>query len=337
MISLKQWRLGLGYYAQAIRIFLQLRKYLKRSFIQDLQFSNQLEKQYFYHSTYYNRTKQYMHANHFFGELLCILRAYTLTENEYKSFANLSACAPLFDDFFDKGQEDLSKIKRLLNDIEGEKVETEEQKLAAHFLKNILNDLDQKADFLSAANRLFIAQQTAKKNQSIEASPKDLWEYSKQKGGYSGLMYALLLNHTLSDEEKKLAFELGAFGQFMDDVFDLYDDRKAGVFTLPNSARSVSEIEAFFEDLLQSIKDILVKMNFAEQAKKDFVNVLEIFASAIRLALQHYSFLEDKYQISPSECLKMERENWIVDMEKPSNAFKMFRIGLRHLIPSKVN
>ena len=335
MISLKQWRLGLGYYAQAIRIFLQLRKYLKQSFIQDLNFRNQLETEYFYHSKYYNRTKQYMHANHFFGELLCVLRDYKLTEKEYRRFANLSACAPLFDDFFDKGKADLSKINRLLNNVDKEKAETEEQKLAAHFLKNILRDMDQKEEFLRAANRLFTAQKSAKKNQSTKASAEDLWEHSKQKGGFSGLMYALLLSHTLSEEEKNLAFELGSFGQFMDDVFDLYDDRKAGVFTLPNSAQSVSEIEIFFEDLLQSIKDILVKMNFAEKAKKDFINVLEIFAAAIRLALDHYAHLEEKHQILPSECLKMERKNWIVDMEKPSNAFKMFRMGLRHLIPTK--
>jgi tetratricopeptide (TPR) repeat protein len=331
LISLKQWQLGLGYYTQAIRIFLRLRKYLKRSFIQDLQFPNQLEKHYFYHSKYYNRTKQYMHANHFFGELLCVLRSYQLTENEYKSFANLSACAPLFDDFFDKGQEDLSKIQRLLNDAEGEKAETEEQKLAVHFLKNILSNLEQKEDFLRAANHLFKAQEEAKKNQSIDSKPRTLWKYSQEKGGYSGLMYALLLKHTLSEEEKNLAFKLGAFGQFMDDVFDLYDDRKAGVFTLPNTAQSVSDIETFFEELLQSIKDTLAKMTFAEGAKNDFVNILEIFASAIRLALQHYSILEDKNQTSPSECLKLERKKWIVDMEKASNAFKMFRIGLKHL------
>lgn len=330
-MSLKQLKLGISYYTQAIGIYWRLRKYLKHSFLTDLNFPSTLEQEYFYGSKYYNRTKQYMHANHFFGELLCVLRGSKMNNAERKRFANLSACAPIFDDFFDKEQADLAKIKQLLNAVNTEVPETDEQKLAVLFFQNILTDVNSKDEFLAAANHLFEAQAKAKKQQAIESEPERLWDLSRQKGGYSGLMYAMLLSHNLTDQEKDLAFELGAFGQFMDDVFDLYDDKAEGVYTLPNTSKSVKEIELFFEQILKSLLKNIEAFEGSLQAKKDFVNILQIFAAAIRLALLAYTSIESKYKIGPENCLQIERKYWIVDMEKPRNTFKMFRIGLSHL------
>lgn len=331
MYTPKQLKLGIGYYAQAIRIYWRLRKYLKHRFLVDLHFPSALEKDYFYGSKYYNRTKQYMHANHFFGELLCVLRGYKMLDLERKRFANLSACAPIFDDFFDKDREELGKIRSLLNAVNTEIPETEEQKLAAVFLQNILEDIKNKDEFLDAANHLFDAQEKAKRQQAIEGNPEQLWNLSRQKGGYSGLMYALLLSHHLSDQEKDLAFELGAFGQFMDDVFDLYDDRAAGVYTLTNTSESVKELELFFLKLLDAILKKIAAFDGSDKVKRDFENILQIFAGAIRLAFQQYAATESKYKSGPKECMQIERKHWIVDMEKPQQAFKMFRIGLSHL------
>lgn len=331
MASIKQLSLGIGYYTQAIGVFMRLRKYLKQDFIRDLSFPNQLEQEYYYNSKYYNRTKQYMHANHFFGELLCILRGEKMNHLERKRFANLSACAPIFDDFFDKDKEELSKIKDLLNLSESVIPTSEEQKLAVLFLDNILTDIENESAFMDAANQLFEAQLKAKVFQNKEANADDLWMLSKQKGGYSGLMYALLLSHKLTLEEQELAFELGAFGQFMDDVFDLYDDRNAGIFTMPNTAKSVLDIDLFFEDLLSSIKAKVLKYKVDSQVQNDFINVLHIFSAAIRLALQDFKKVESKFDISPSQCLNIDRKYWIIDMEKSQNAFKMFRIGLSYL------
>ncbi|MCD6178765.1 MAG: hypothetical protein J7K39_02570 [Bacteroidales bacterium] len=330
-MSPKQLKLGISYYAQAIGIYWRLRKYLKQHFLSDLNFPNSLEQEYFYGSKYYNRTKQYMHANHFFGELLCVLRRSKMDNTERKRFANLSACAPIFDDFFDKDKDELNKINKLLNNVENEKPETEEQKLAALFLQNILADVNNKTEFLNAANQLFNAQAKAKKQQRFESEAEHLWDISRQKGGYSGLMYALLLSHDLSDQEKGLAFELGAFGQFMDDVFDLYDDRAQGIFTLPNTSKTIKEIELFFESIMDSIIKKVENLDTKSQAKRDFVNILQIFAGAIRLAFQEYALIEIKYKISPKDCLQIERKHWIIDMEKPKNAFKMFSRSLNYL------
>lgn len=331
MFSLRQFSLGLSYYFQAIVIFWRLRNYLKHDFLSDLDFPSDLQKEYYYRSNYYNRTKQYMHANHFFGELLCVLRGSKMNERERKRFANLSACAPIFDDFFDKEYEQADKIKKLLNQEKHEIAETEQQKLAVLFLDTILCDLDEKQAFLNAANSLFSAQLEAKNKQISRKSPQELWQFSRQKGGFSGLMYALLLIHSLTDEEKEIAFLLGAFGQFMDDVFDLYDDRLAGIYTLPNTAQSVSEIETVFIQIHQEILRKVNNIKQSEKIKNKFSNILQLLAAPIRLALFHYHSIELKYKIAPNQCQQLERKIWIVDMEKPTNAFKMFKISLNYL------
>lgn len=322
---------GLGYYFQAIIILLRQKIYLKNYFLSDLVFPSSLEKEYYFKSTHYNRTKQYLLANRFFGELLCVLRGQKMSSSEMKSFTNLSACAPIFDDFFDNGETDLHKINELLNNPKKEVPESDMQKLAVHFLQNILSNLSDHEEFLKTANLLFEAQKAAGARQHEEENIRNLWKYSEQKGGHSGLLYALLLTHPLTDMEKEIAFDLGAFGQFMDDVFDIYDDKKNGVFTFPNTSETVKEIEAFMNNTISIIFEKIDNHNCSHNAKRDFKNILQILASAIRVALAQYKRIEKEHRVAPISCLKLDRKKWIVDMENPSNLFKMFQISLSRI------
>jgi len=331
VVSPAQLYKGVKYYAQALGVFWQLQRYLKRHFLNDLHFPDALVRDYYYGSPYYNRTKQYMHANHFFGELLCVLRGEKMTTSERMRFANLSAVAPIFDDFFDKQPIDLQKVKRLLNAPQTESTETEEQKLAVLFLQNCLDTISDKNSFLAAANKLFDAQVNALEKQSKQTDSKQLWKSSEQKGGYSGVMYAYLLEGALSVDMEDLAYDLGAFGQFMDDVFDLYDDRKAGVYTVPNTAKSVKEIDDFFQEKLKALLEKVDLLGFPQKIKQDFYNILQVFATAIRMALQQYQKIETEKSVAPSQCIQLERSLWIVDMEHPKNAFKMFKSSLSYL------
>lgn len=331
MVSPAQLLKGVKYYAQALGVFLQLQRYLKRHFLSDLNFPDSLVRDYYYGSPYYNRTKQYMHANHFFGELLCVLRGKKMTKAERMRFANLSAVAPIFDDFFDKQASDLQKVKDLLNAPQTELAETEEQKLAVLFLQNCLDTISDKNAFLAAANKLFDAQVDALEKQSKQTEPAQLWQFSEKKGGYSGVMYAHLLEGSLSPDMEGLAYDLGAFGQFMDDVFDLYDDRKAGVYTFPNTAKNVKEVDDFFHAMLKAIIDKVNHLEFPKKSKQDFYNILQIFATSIRMALQQYQKIESEKRVPPSQCIQLERSLWIVDMERPINVFKMFKHSLSYL------
>lgn len=330
-MSLKKLFKGLGYYFHAFFILLRQKKYLKNSFLKDMEFPSNLEKEYYFNSKFYNRTKQYMLANQFYGELLCILRGRKMDKIEIKRFAALSACAPIFDDFFDKKSDDLDKIRNLLNNPDNELPESELQKLALHFLNNILTEINNQDEFLINANLLFEAQKASEYYQRKEGKCNQLWHYSQQKGGYSGLLYALLLENSLSELEKEIAFDLGAFGQLMDDVFDIYDDRLNQINTFPNNAKTLSEIEEFMESYLIKITEKIGNHSSSSGSKIDFINILQILASAIRVALAQYKRIEKEYKVAPKSCLKLDRKKWIVDMENPANLFKMFQISLSRI------
>ena len=307
---------------------MQLRQYLKKSFSKDLSFPTDLKQDYFYHSIYYNRTKQYMHANHFFGELLCLLRQKPISFTERKRFANLSACAPIFDDFFEN-KTNLNHIQDLLEHPLSENAQNNAEKLAVHFLQTILKSISNKKPFLIAAQDLFLAQTRSKTQKNTELNTEQLLDISIKKGGYSGLMYAYLLENPQDDIFIKIAFSLGSFGQIMDDIFDLYDDAKEGIRTFANQSHSVEEIRIIVNNQIQIINDLLAEYS---HSNLHFINVLQIFSSTIDTALNHYEKIEQTLKTSPTKCLTMDRKYWIIDMENPKNIWSLFYLSSQEMI-----
>lgn len=326
MAHISQYLKGINYLGRAFFIYRSLRTYLKRDFFKDLEFPNPLEKDYFYHSSYYNRTQQYMHANHFFGELLCLLRDKTLLPIERKRFANLSSCAPIFDDFFDR-ESNIQHISELLRNPDIKNAQTDTEELAVLFLKNILATLENSEAFLNAAMLLFQAQKDSKLQKDHHLHKEMLQDISIRKGGYSGLMYAHLLNPPSGKDFLEMAYILGAYGQLMDDVFDLYDDAQEGIRTFANQSQNVKEIREIIHIHKYSIFSLLEKMNLENGILKHFSNVLAFFSSTIEIALSQYEFIERKAGISPIQCLQLPRKAWIVDMEKPYQIWKLFKLA----------
>lgn len=328
MIKLSSYKKGIVLFTKAAFVYQSLRRYLKKDFVKDLQFPQELQKDYFYQSSYYNRTQQYMHANHFFGELLCMVRGEKMNKVERMRFANLSSCAPIFDDFFEEGS-DLTHIQYLLAHPLMENTQTEREKLAVHFLNNILDSMSDSKDFLKAADNLFIAQKLSKKQKSKDLQLDYLLRISEQKGGFSGLMYAYLLDGEKFKKFIELAYDLGSFGQIMDDIYDLYDDAKEGIQTFVNQSQAVSDLRFIIEEKEHNLLHLAKEVAVNKKAYTSFKSVLKVFISIVEMALDQYENIEAEEQTPPKQCLEMDRKAWIVDMEKASNISKLFFKSLR--------
>lgn len=311
-------------------IYLKLRKELKRNYIDSLKFPDSLEKDYYYHSKFYNRTKQYIHANHFFGEFLCLVRGFNMTRNEMNHFLLLSSCAPIFDDFFEKNA-NYQSLKNLMHHPNIENANSDSEKLAAFFFGELLKDLNQPQELLNAADQLFAAQLKSKTQNNQHLIIDELLDISKEKGGYSGLMYALLLDGKKSDQFLELAFELGSYGQLMDDIFDVYDDAQEGIRTFANQAKSINEIRLVVEEHEQKVMDALEALHPESKNKKSFEQVLWVFGSVIEIALRKFEKNEVHFLVGPIKCLQLERKNWIIDMEKASNIWKLFKFSANRI------
>jgi len=310
--------------------FLRLRKYLRSYYLQDISFPESLQDDYNYHSQFYNRAKQYIHANHFFGEFLCLTRGRKLQVREMKRFICLSSCAPVFDDFFEQ-QKDSESLKRLMHQPIIENAQTDAEKLAALFFSQILEDLSDSTKLLEAADCLFDAQVKSKTQTNNKADSSKLLQISLEKGGYSGLMYGLLLEKKSNDDLLKLAFDLGSYGQLMDDVFDLYDDAEQGIRTFANQASSVQEIRMLVEEQEQKILDLLRNIFLDWRYRRRFEEVLIVFSSIIELALIKYEQNEKNENKSPKDCLELPRASWILDMEKGISIWRLFSLSAQRM------
>ncbi|NPD46052.1 MULTISPECIES: class 1 isoprenoid biosynthesis enzyme [unclassified Lentimicrobium] len=323
MTKISSYTKAISLYSNASIIYLKLYLYLKIEYSKDLDFPEELKKNYFYHSSYYNRTKQYMHANHFFGELLTSILGRKMSKEERRLFANLSSCAPIFDDFFEN-KTDLDHIRTLLHHPDKNSALSPSEKLSVHFLNNILkSDINQKA-FLQAADDLFLAQLESKNQKDQSLNQEQLLDISDRKGGFSGLMYTLFLQESSAKDFSSLGYQLGSFGQLMDDVFDLYDDQKEGIRTYVNQSQKIIDLRFVLEEKEEQILGLAFKVSSSPRYFKKFKQVLAVFTSIIELAIEQYEKLELKQGVSPINCLSIERKAWIIDMEKASNMRKLF-------------
>lgn len=313
-------------FSQGSLIYLRLLRFLKKDYFQLSHFPEDIKNGYSYHSPFYNRSKQYIHANHFFGELLCMIRGKKMSKEESINFALLSSCAPVFDDFFEKDA-DYFAVRQLMHHPNVDQASTDSEKLAAVFFSNLLNKLDNKDSLLEAADQLFDAQLASKTQINESLSLEELLQISINKGGFSGLMYASLLENVQSENFNQLAFYLGAYGQLMDDVFDLFDDAKAGIRTFANQSDTVKEIRMIIEEQEQKIIEQLDKMHLLRKNKEGFKQVLAVFSSIIEIAIRQFEKNESEKNLAPNKCLQSDRKYWIIDMEKASNIWKLFSLS----------
>lgn len=317
-------------FSQATLIYLRLRSFLKKEYFSNLRLSDDIKKDYYYHSGFYNRAKQYIHANHFFGELLSMVRGTKMTKAEMGRFVLLSSCAPVFDDFFEKDS-DYSSIRELMHHPDMNNAKSDTEKLAAFFFSDLLSDIKNKEELLEAADQLFDAQLKSKTQSNTKLSNDELLKISINKGGYSGLMYGLLLDHKPGKRYLKLAFDLGSYGQLMDDIFDLYDDATQGIRTFVNQADSVKEIRMILEEHEQKVLDLINNMHLLRKDKESFERVLIVFSSIIEIALRQYEQIEEDKNLAPKNCLEINREYWIIDMEKAPNIWKLFNFSVQRI------
>lgn len=248
-----------------------------------------------------------------------------MNRGEYEKFALLSACAPIFDDFFEKNF-NLDHILKLLQSPETTPPQNPDEQLSVHFLLQILQKTPSAEQFKSAGIALFHAQNLSK-NQPENILHKQLLENSLNKGGYSGLMYALLLDNLKNPGLEKLGFLLGGYGQLMDDIFDIYDDAKSGVQTFANQSKTVLELRSVAEEHERKILEISRTIAIDGKAWQRFSEVLYVFASVVEMALRQFERIEKKQGIGPSQCLSIPRKNWIIDMENPANIVRLFRLA----------
>jgi hypothetical protein len=258
----------------------------------------------------------------------CLLRGERIKDNELKAIVNISALAPLYDDFFDKVEMPSQKIHALVNTPFDYKPDSEIEMLFLEFSKRIHENVHDVPFYLENAENVFKAQYESKKLVSENLLDRDfVREVAFNKGGKTVICMCNLLNEKLSNEEYKLMHQLGGVAQYLDDIFDLREDYLEGRQTLANPIQNASSLKRSFLDEIKNFKRNLEISAYAKSDKMAFFVPISYILGATLLCTRRYELLEQKTN-GEFKIEEYSREDLVVDMDLWSNRIKAFKLSL---------
>lgn len=258
----------------------------------------------------------------------CLLRGERIKDNELKAIVNISALAPLYDDFFDKVEMPSQKIHALVNTPFDYKPDSEIEMLFLEFSKRIHENVHDVPFYLENAKNVFKAQYESKKLVSENLLDRDfVREVAFNKGGKTVICMCNLLNEKLSNEEYKLMHQLGGVAQYLDDIFDLREDYLEGRQTLANPIQNASSLKRSFLDEIKNFKRNLEISAYTKSDKMAFFVPISYILGATLLCTRRYELLEQKTN-GEFKIEEYSREDLVVDMDLWSNRIKAFKLSL---------
>ncbi len=259
----------------------------------------------------------------------CLLRGERIKNNELKAIINISALAPLYDDFFDKVEMPSQKIHALVNTPFDYEPDSDIEILFLEFSKRIHENVNDVPFYLENAKNVFKAQYESKKLVSKDLLDKDfVKEIAFNKGGATVICMCNMLNKKLSNEEHKLMRQLGGIAQYLDDIFDLREDYLEGRQTLANPIQNSKELTMSFLDEIKKFKKGLEISAYKKTNQTAFFIPVSYILGATLLCARRYELLEEK----TNGVFKIEeysREDLVLDMDLWSNRFKAFKLSLK--------
>ena len=274
------------------------------------------------------RMKDYILIQTLWTAGFCILKGERIKSNEIKAIVNVSALAPIYDDFFDKLEISSSRITALVNTPFDFEANSDVEILCLEFSKRIHQNVIDIPFCLENAKKVFSAQYESKKLISENFLARDfVKKIAFDKGGSTVLCMCNMLNEKLSSNEHELMYQLGGIAQYLDDIFDLREDYIEGRQTLANPVQDIEFLKESFLEEITSFKKKLELSNYSELQKKAFFVPLSYLFGATLLCIRRYERLQEKTN-GEFKIEVYSREELVLDMDKWSNRIKAFKLSL---------
>lgn len=274
------------------------------------------------------RMKDYILIQTLWTASFCLLRGQRIKPNEIKAVVNISALAPLYDDFFDKVEISSNRINALVNTPFDSNASSDVEALFIEFSQRVHKNVIDIKFCLKNAKRVFIAQHESKKLISQSPLPRDfVKKVAFDKGGATVLCMCNMLNEKLSSNEHELMYQLGGIAQYLDDIFDLREDYIEGRQTLANPVLKVECLKRSFLEEINSFKKKLELSAYCKSQKKAFFIPLSYVFGATLLCIRRYELLQEKTN-GEFKIEAYSRDELVLDMDKWSNRIKAFRLSL---------
>lgn len=251
-----------------------------------------------------------------------------LTDAEIKAVIYTCGFGPFFDDFIDDFEIDPQKLTEMIAENHAVIPSNLEEEAYSFLLGRVYQCVPNKNWFYVEFERLLHAQIQSKllKNQSISRTLAT--GISQNKGGVSAHLFRSMINEVMDEKEKHMLFQLGVVGQFMDDIFDLYEDHREGLKTLANDFEGdFTVVYQRFLDEIDKLKSGIWAMDISNQRKRRFHRELMLIISGGLLAGQQ--FLKLQRNLKHFNLSNIPRKSLIIDMENRWNHLKMLKLAIQ--------
>lgn len=256
------------------------------------------------------------------GEAFCILRGKAMTERERCAMTYLGALTGLFDDFFDEKNTPQDHIKELLDNPQELLARNSHEMLFVRFFRKALGNSIDSNLLNSSFHEVYNAQVLSERQYLPEISREEIESITVEKGAVSHLFYRRVLDESVSEEERRMIYNLGGLLQLEHDIFDVYKDYIGKIRTLATIETKISNLRKTFTLMMDKTIASLSATRFPVENKKKFWRFISLVALQGFVCLDFLESSEKKTNgiFSPKDY---DRSDLICDMEKTSNKLRL--------------
>jgi hypothetical protein len=232
--------------------------------------------------------------------------------------------ASLYDDLMDENIVSKEVLNETFLNPENAKPESFSEAVLIDTHLKLMGLVHDKEAYQKVLHSIHHAQLDSLEQLKNDISLERILSITERKGGYSLLMSRHYIQMTANETIDHCWYQLGGMIQMTNDLYDIYKDTIAGIYTFANTQNSYEKIKADYELQVNKYKSSINQLAFKESNKLMLQIKLSLIPALGYVALENLKRLQgENNTLQPFK--DYPRKELIVDMEKVRNIVKLFK------------
>jgi len=270
-----------------------------------------------------NRIYKYgLYVPLFIGESFAVLRGAEISEKERVAITCLGGMTALFDDLFDENNYSDRFIRNLLANPVKDSANSPQLTILVELYHLFLSNTVHQTNAKALMQKVFDAQVASRLQTNAQLTQAELETITYNKGGFTMQLYRTAFENKIYENEDALFYQLGAIGQLENDIFDVYEDNRAGIKTLATITNDIYQLESIYRNLHAEIWKGIDIIHFKIADKENFRRICSLIIARGYVAILQLKMVSKKTS-GIFKIADYSRKDVICDMEKPLNRIKL--------------
>ena len=250
----------------------------------------------------------------------------TTNTNERENNKLYFVLASLYDDLMDEDIVSKEVLNQMfLNPAHAKPKSFNEAVLIDTHLK-LLSRVYNKEAYQRVLNNIHQAQIDSLEQLKSDISLDRILSITERKGGYSLLMCRHYIEMSNNENIDNCWYQLGGMIQMTNDLYDIYKDTMAGIYTFANTQNEFEKIRDQYISQVHKYNQSIEKLEYDDSKKLKFQIKLSLIPALGYVALENLKQLQGKADnLKPFK--EYARKDLIVDMEKIKNIIKLIKFS----------